>query len=81
MPSATAPESSFNHSRLRAWRDESGLRVETVADRAKVSFSYLRALEDRGGNPSAGLLARLAAVYGKPVAELFETAPAAGGDG
>jgi transcriptional regulator with XRE-family HTH domain len=73
MP-ATAPESSFDHARLRQWRDDSGLRLEEVAARSGVSFSYLRALEDRGGNPSARKLARIAAVYGRPLDELFSPA-------
>ena len=70
MP-ATAPESNFNHLRLRQWRSESGMRLEEVAARSGVSFSYLRALEDRGGNPSARMLARIAAVYGRALDELF----------
>lgn len=70
------PSSTFNYARLRQWRDESGLRVEEVAARSGISYSYLRALEDRGGNPTAGILAALAAVYGKPVSELFDAAAA-----
>jgi transcriptional regulator with XRE-family HTH domain len=66
MPSVT-----FNHLRLREWRDASGLRVEDVASRSGISYSYIRALEDKGGNPTAGVIAALAAVYGKPVDELF----------
>ena len=36
---------------------------------------HLRRLEDPGGNPSAALLARLAAVYGRSLDELFTTDP------
>lgn len=71
MPSTTAPKSSFNHARLRQWRSESGLRIEDVAHASGVSYPYIRVLEDRGGNPSASVLAALAAVYGKPVDDLF----------
>ncbi len=69
MPSATAPK--FNHARLREWRQESGLRLEDVAARSGVSFSHLRALEDRGGNPSGETVAAIAAVFGKPMDELY----------
>ncbi len=65
---------SINFARLRQWRDESGLRVEEVAARSGISYSYLRALEDKGGNPTAAVIAAIAAVYGKPVSELFEVA-------
>jgi transcriptional regulator with XRE-family HTH domain len=70
------PSSTFNYARLRQWREESGLRVEEVAARSGISYSYLRALEDKGGNPTAAILAALAEVYGKPVSELFEAAAA-----
>lgn len=63
---------AFNHRLLRTWRDESGLRPEEVAARAQVSYSYLRAIEDGARvNPSAPLLARIAAVYGRSLDELF----------
>ena len=62
---------TFNHRMLRTWRLESGLRPEEVCYRARMSTSYLRTLEDRGGNPSASVLGRLAAVYGRSLDELF----------
>lgn len=65
------PALVFNSERLRQWRQESGLRVEEVAARSGISYSYIRALEDRGGNPTAGVLAALADVFGKPVDELL----------
>ena len=69
---------AFNHRVLRAWRLESGLTPEQVCVAAPISYPYLRTLEDRGGNPSAAVLARLAEVYGRPIGELFagETEPA-----
>jgi transcriptional regulator with XRE-family HTH domain len=78
MPTVKLPV--FDHARLRAWRDETGLRLETVADRSGVSYPYLRALEDQGGNPSGAVCAAVAAVYGKPLAELFLFPVAAGGE-
>jgi transcriptional regulator with XRE-family HTH domain len=66
---------TFNHRLLRKWRDESGMKPEEVAYRADVSFSHLLRLESLGGNPSADLLARVAAVYGHDVSELFTTDP------
>ncbi|MGH3162570.1 MAG: helix-turn-helix transcriptional regulator [Streptosporangiaceae bacterium] len=68
---------AFNHRVLRAWRLGSGLTPEQVCVAAKVSYPYLRTLEDKGGNPSAALLARLAEVYGRSLDELFDTARAA----
>ena len=63
--------STFKHRMLRTWRLESGLRPAEVCYRAEISPSYLRTLEDRGGNPSASVLGRLAAVYGRSLDELF----------
>jgi transcriptional regulator with XRE-family HTH domain len=64
---------AFNYACLRAWRLESGKTLEEVAYRAQVSYPHLRKLEDHGGNPSAAMLARLAAVLGHEVSELFTT--------
>lgn len=66
---------TFNHRLLRQWRDDSGKKPEEVAYRADVSFSHLLRLESLGGNPSADLLARIAAVYGHDVSELFTADP------
>ena len=66
---------TFNHRVLRTWRLESGIRPEEVCYRAGISFSYLRTLEDRGGNPRAIVLARLAAIYGRSLSELFTPDP------
>ena len=71
MPTSTA----FNHRVLRAWRLDSGLAPEHVCVAADISYPYLRQLEDKGGNPSAAVLARLAAVYGRDLGELFTTEP------
>ena len=65
----------INHHVLRTWRLDSGKTLEEVAYRARVSYPYLRSLEDRGGNPSAALLNRIAAVYGRDVRELFALDP------
>jgi transcriptional regulator with XRE-family HTH domain len=66
---------AFNHHVLRAWRLESGLKPEEVCVAAPISYPYLRQLEDNGGNPSAAMLARLAAVYGRDLGELFTSDP------
>jgi len=60
---------------LRTWRLESGKAPENVCVEAEISYPYLRQLEDKGGNPSAAVLARLAAVYGRDLGELFTTEP------
>ena len=69
---------AFNHDLMRAWRLESGLKLEEVCVAAPISYPYLRRLEDKGGNPSAALLARLAAVYGHDLSELFTSEETAG---
>jgi transcriptional regulator with XRE-family HTH domain len=56
---------------LREWRLSSGKTLEEVAFLAKVSYPYLRRLEDHGGNPSGSLLARIATVCGRDMRELF----------
>ena len=62
---------TFDHRVLRRWRLESGMKPEQVCARPAV-YPYLRAIEDGARpNPSVHLLGRLAAVYGKPVGELF----------
>lgn len=61
----------FNHNALVTWHAESGMTLEEVAYRAEVSYSHLRRLLRPGGNPSAVMLARLAAVYGRDIRELF----------
>jgi transcriptional regulator with XRE-family HTH domain len=64
--------STFDHRVLRKWRLESGMRAEQVCVDARVSYPYLRAIEDGASpSPSIRLLERLAAVYGRPMGELF----------
>ena len=66
----------FNNRMLRTWRLEDGRRPEQVCVEASMSFSYLRRLEDgSASNPTASVLARLAAVYGRDVGELFTPGP------
>jgi transcriptional regulator with XRE-family HTH domain len=64
---------AFNPRVLRAWRLDSGMATEEVCVAARVSYPYLRQLESYGGNPSAAVLARLAAVYHRDLGELFTT--------
>jgi len=61
----------FNHNALVTWHAESDMTLEEVAYRAEVSYSHLRRMLRPGGNPSAVMLARLAAVYGRDIRELF----------
>jgi transcriptional regulator with XRE-family HTH domain len=72
------PVRVFNYRVLRPWRIESGMTLEEIAYRSQVSYPYLRTLEDRGGNPSAEVVARIAAVYGRPMDELFTDPDPAG---
>jgi transcriptional regulator with XRE-family HTH domain len=66
---------AFNHHVLRAWRLDSDLTPEQVCVAASISYPYLRQLEDKGGNPSAVVLARLATVYGRDLGQLFTSDP------
>jgi len=60
----------FNNRMLRAWRLEDGRRPEQVCVEASMSFSYLRRLEDgTASNPTASVLARLAAADSTAAAE------------
>lgn len=70
----------FHHAVLRRWRTESGMSPEESAYRAHCSLSYLRRLEAIGGNPSAELAARLAALYGHDINELFTDGAEAAGE-
>ena len=65
----------FNHNALVTWHAESDMTLEEVAYRAEVSYSHLRRMLRPGGNPSAVMLARLAAVYGRDVRELLTSDP------
>jgi transcriptional regulator with XRE-family HTH domain len=66
-----APGPEFNHDALRQMRAESDMTAEEITWRARCSMSYLRDLEKGRGNPSAELAARLAAVYGRDIRDLF----------
>jgi transcriptional regulator with XRE-family HTH domain len=65
------PATPIEPGALRDWRLQRGMSLEEAAYRARVSYPYLRRLEDLGGNPSAALLNRLAEVYGRDARELF----------
>jgi transcriptional regulator with XRE-family HTH domain len=67
--------SAFNYRVLRPWRLHDGRTTEEICVAAKISYPYLLQLEAYGGNPSAAVLARLAAVYGRDLSELFTTDP------
>jgi transcriptional regulator with XRE-family HTH domain len=70
---------ALNNRVLRGWRLDSGKTLEEVAYRAQISYPYLRQLEDgKATNPSAGMIARIAAVYGRPMDELFADPDPAG---
>jgi hypothetical protein len=70
---------ALNHDVFRAWHLESGKRLEETAYRAEVSYPHLRAIYDgRATNPSAALIARIAAVYGRSIDELYADPDPAG---
>ena len=64
----------LDHRVLRGWRRDSDMTPEQVCVLARVSYPYLRALEDgapTARNPSFAVLARIASVYGRDPGELF----------
>jgi transcriptional regulator with XRE-family HTH domain len=66
----------YNPRVVRSLRLDSGKTLEEVAYRAGCSYMHMRRLEDgTARNPSAALLARIAAVYGRDVGELFTPDP------
>jgi len=74
MPAPSDPTKWFDHAKLRAWREEAGLRREEVCFRAApLSYPYLSNIEDGRQTPSVELAYRLAELYGKDPAELFRT--------
>ena len=66
---------TYDYRVLRTWHSDSGKTLEEVAFRAQVSYMHLRRLLGPGANPSAALLARLAAVYRRDLGELFTPDP------
>jgi len=78
MPAVNRRSRHYDYRVLAAWHRESGLRLERVCADAELSYSHLRSLlAGTANSPSAALLARLAAVYGRRVDEAFTTdAPA-----
>jgi transcriptional regulator with XRE-family HTH domain len=58
--------------RLRHWRELRGLSYASLAAQTETSPGYLAYLEtEPGGEPSSGVLARLAAVLGTSIVELL----------
>src|SRR5438067_684532 len=58
-------------SRVRALRNSANLSVRELAGRAELSLRFLTQLESGKGNISVAGLARVAAVLGRPIAELI----------
>ena len=66
---------TWDHAKLRAWRDESGKRRERVAADLGISYPWLTILESGAGDrgPSLDVLIRLARYYGHEPGELLPT--------
>jgi transcriptional regulator with XRE-family HTH domain len=60
--------------RLRALRAASGLSLDALADRSKVSRSTISSIERAESSPTAVVLDRLAGALGVTLASLFEDA-------
>jgi len=83
MPATTEPpaerERLYDHVKLRAWREEAGLRRTQVAADLAITEQWLADLETATNpkrQPSLDLLARLARYYGRGLAELLTEAAA-----
>lgn len=63
--------------RLRALRGERRLTLEALAEASGVSRSMISLIERGGASPTAGVLDRLAAALGLPLAALFAEPPRA----
>ena len=66
---------AWDHAKLRAWREEAGLRRERVAADLEISYPWLVILEHGTGDrtPSLDILTRLAHYYGHEPGELLMT--------
>jgi transcriptional regulator with XRE-family HTH domain len=62
--------------RLREARRSRGMTLDDVAREARLTKSFVSAVERGETSPSIGSLYRICEVLGVPVASLFETAPA-----
>jgi len=76
LPATTAPGEArryFDHEKLRAWREATGLSITEAAARVGTSYPWLVQLE--GGynrnQPSVQLLTALAELYGHQPGELL----------
>jgi transcriptional regulator with XRE-family HTH domain len=69
------PARLYDYAKLRAWRDEAGLRRERVAVDLDMSARWLEQLELGRKTPSVQLLTRLAAYYGHQAGELLMDMP------
>jgi hypothetical protein len=77
LPAATAPETegrppTYDHRKLRAWREQSGLTRTQASHAVGMSYPWLADLEaGRARNPTFDILARLAVLYGHDAGELL----------
>lgn len=66
------PESTAIGQRIRRFRNDRGLSLSELAERAGVSKSHLSAIETgAGARPGAAILNRLAGALGVTLADLF----------
>jgi transcriptional regulator with XRE-family HTH domain len=70
-PGAAPRPLLYDHAKLRAWREESGLTRTQAAHQAGLSYPWLRSLESGLGRPSLESLAALAELYGHQAGELL----------
>lgn len=68
---AKAQPRTFSGELLAQARIEAGLRREDLAVNARVSYASVVSYESRGTQPTANILARLAAALGMPIDDLF----------
>lgn len=64
---------AFGHA-VRTAREEQGLTLEELGNRAEMHFTYLSGLERAGRNPTLAVLIRLAEALGMDLSELVARA-------
>lgn len=66
------PAALYDHEKLRAWRDASGLTRTQASHAVGIAYPTLAELESgRARNPTLEMLTKLAELYGRSPAELL----------
>ena len=66
--------------KIRSWKKEAGLKGKDVAKMARISAAYFSDISKGKQRGSIEVLARISAVFGRKVDDLFEVPPKAAED-